>query len=224
MSIINEKIYNFDYYVKKLPLYLRNSDGFIEHFRIWFDLLTSVVENSDQILNLINIFDEEYLTRINELDESVEKNKSDFLDKLGAIFNVKRNFSVTYISEGSPVIKQLSLDNKEFLLLIRAQIIKNYSDGSYIQMRKFYDSAKLKIYFYSNSPASVQVYLLNIPGSADFDYSNNVLDMFYAGLLCIESMGITYAYSQQNYDDILVWADEDELLGYNEWDDGEWAI
>ena len=226
MSVINEKIYNFDYYVKKLPLYLRNSDGFVEHFRIWFDVLTSVVENSDQILDLINVFDSNYLTKINELDESKDKNQSDILDKLGSIFNIKRNFSVTYIPEGqnNPITKQLSLNNKDFLLLIKAQIIKNYSDGSYIQMRKFYGDAKLKIYFYSDNPASVNVYLLNTPGSEDFDYSNDVLDMFYAGLLTIESMGITYAYSQQSYNDILVWANEDESLGNNEWDSGEWVI
>ena len=226
MSVINEKIYNFDYYVKKLPLYLRNSDGFVEHFRIWFDVLTSVVENSDQILDLINVFDSNYLTKINELDKSEDKNQSDILDKLGSIFNIKRNFSVTYIPEGqsNPITKQLSLNNKDFLLLIKAQIIKNYSDGSYIQMRKFYDDAKLKIYFYSDNPASVNVYLLNTPGSEDFNYSNDVLDMFYAGLLTIESMGITYVYSQQSYNDILVWANEDESLGNNEWDSGEWAI
>ena len=91
-------------------------------------------------------------------------------------------------------------------------------------MRKFYDDAKLKIYFYSDNPTSVNVYLLNTPGSEDFNYSNDVLDMFYAGLLTIESMGITYTYSQQNYNDILVWANEDGSLGNNGWDSGEWSI
>ena len=68
MSIISNKLQSFGYYVNKLPLYLQNSYGFIEHFRIWYETLTSgVVYTADEILNLLNIFDKNYLKYIDSL-------------------------------------------------------------------------------------------------------------------------------------------------------------
>ena len=37
--VLIDKLSTFKYYEEKLPLYLQNSYGFKEHFRIWFDLL-----------------------------------------------------------------------------------------------------------------------------------------------------------------------------------------
>ena len=56
MSILIDKLKDFDYYVKKCPLYLQNSDGFIEHFRIWYDFLNTQEKAGEEVLNLINIF------------------------------------------------------------------------------------------------------------------------------------------------------------------------
>mgnify|MGYP003288801105 CR=1 FL=1 len=60
VSILPEQIREFEYYKNKLPLFLQNSYGFIEHFRIWYDLLTSdehtgLADNCDIILYLLNI-------------------------------------------------------------------------------------------------------------------------------------------------------------------------
>src|SRR5574344_3152197 len=85
-SILNDKLKSFDYYKSKIPLYLQNSDGFIEHFKIWYDFLVNEVESSDIFLNLLLLFDPDYLTYLSNNVEDYSNNESDILDKLGAIF------------------------------------------------------------------------------------------------------------------------------------------
>ena len=38
-NLIPQQLMTFEYYANKLPLYLRNSKSFMEHFRIWYDVL-----------------------------------------------------------------------------------------------------------------------------------------------------------------------------------------
>lgn len=79
VSVLNDKLRPFSYYEQKLPLYLRNSFGFVEHFRIWYQLLvgeelfasnaqvvsdslrvsggSSIIKTIDKLFELLNIFD-----------------------------------------------------------------------------------------------------------------------------------------------------------------------
>lgn len=66
MSIINEQLQSWQYYLQKVPMWLRKSERFCEHFKIWYDLLINVVNTSDNMLELLNIFDENYLENIDE--------------------------------------------------------------------------------------------------------------------------------------------------------------
>ena len=224
--IIPDILKTFDYYKSKLPLYLQNDTAFLQHFKIWFDFLvgessnTGVAGTENTLLDLINIFDDNYLELINSLKENPadENETSNILDKLGNIFNIKRNFSVSY---GDPVQSHnISLNDSDFIIFIKAQIIKNYSDGSYKQMREFYDKSNIFIYFKSedDSHASVEVYLLDSPLT---NYSDDIKYLFYAGLLTIESMGITYRYSETDYREILVWSEsgEDTELGWGDYNE-----
>ena len=227
MSILPEELSTFQYYVDKLPMYLKDSESFIEHFKIWFDVLmgnteddiTGLVPSSDKLLSLIDVFNDDYLNIIN----SLEGTGSDILDKLGSIFNVRRSFSVTHDVEGTLTNFPISLDNQDFLTLIRAQIIKNYSNGTYQQMREFYDKSKLYVYFQSTHSAEVYCYLLNITGLTDYTPSENIQHLFLAGLLTIESMGIQYNYSIQDYFKMLIW-DKEIDESYTGWNYGEWVI
>lgn len=78
-SVLNDKLRPFSYYEQKLPLYLRNSFGFVEHFRIWYQLLvgeelfasnaqvvrdslrvsegSSITGTINRLFELLNIFD-----------------------------------------------------------------------------------------------------------------------------------------------------------------------
>lgn len=226
MSILIDKLKSFDYYKQKLPLYLQNSYGFIEHFRIWYDLLvgqsnvTGVVGVSDTILDLIGIFDADYIEKLNVYEGSESGTKSDLLDKLGNLFGVKRGVRVTYYNSSNTLVSEnITLDNKDFLLLIKAQVIKNYCNGSYLQIKEYYENSGLFIVTKNTtSPATVDIYLNDIPDSK-YTYSENVRKLFLSGLLNIKSMGIRYLYSIQSLFDILIW--DNETKG---WDEGAWAI
>ena len=61
-----EKLKNFDYYLKKIPLYLQSDENFVSHFRIWYDFLVGkenetnngLIGSGDTLLDLFNIYDE----------------------------------------------------------------------------------------------------------------------------------------------------------------------
>ena len=213
MSILPKELTTFEYYKNKLPMYLRSCDAFVEHFRIWYDILVGdkpnngIINTSELLLSYMNIFNPNYLKGVYQ--------EFDLLDKLGSIFNVRRKFSVIILNEQSqPQEYPISLNNDDFLLLIKAQIIKNYSNGSYEQMRKLYDEANLQIYFKCDSSGSVKCLLIK-----DSSYSKNVEYMFKAGLLTIQSMGINYVNELIDYVNLLIW--DSNSTG---WDEGVWAV
>lgn len=245
-SILPQELQSFDYYVNKLPLYLQNSYGFMEHFRLWYDILVGnsktdpdsfngILPTADMLLYLLNIFDDStepniaYLNHLKRLDgtilpddqDSEFGSKSDFLDKLAALYGLKRQFSIDYTifvdGELQEISKQLSLSNLELLILIKMQIIKNYCEGTYEQIVKYYESIGLYMLpLNSINAATCDIYFQKIDGTI-YANSINIEDMFYAGLLRIESMGINYRQTILDLTDIFIWDSSN-------WDEKEWAI
>ena len=224
--MIDKELLNFQYYYNKLPLYLKNSYGFEEHFKIWFDLLTSMDSTEDNIMRFFDVFNKDYLNYIDEL----EGEGSDILDKIGKIFNIKRNLSVSYLDGAEEVTKFVSLNNKDFLTFIRATIIKNYCDGSFKQINDFYINANLPIiYNGTNNPATVDVVMLK---TQDEDaVSEDIQTLFKAGLLNIKSMGIIYSnYTIVDFDSLAIWDlvqktyVNDYANNNKGWDGGQWGI
>lgn len=223
-SIIPNTLKEFDYYKQKLPLYLQNSEGFQEHFRIWYDFLVQdVVKNADILLNLLLIFDKDYLSYLQSIDEemSPDSDYCDILDKLGSIFGVTRHFKISYEVAGEAITEQIELDNQDFLILIKAQIIRNYCEGTREQMEAYYKSVGLQIYIQTNTTATAtaNLYLAQGIGNTEYDYSENVQKMFLAGMLRIESVGIKYQEAYVDLSRILFWDNENSL-----WDTGGWII
>ena len=238
-SILPDKFKTFEYYKNKLPLFLQNSYGFIEHFRLWYDFMIvnrkpteslsdrGVINTCDLILYLLDIFDEDFINVINSLDgASTNDNgvydKSDILDKLGALMGVKRSFSVTYLTdEGEQVTEDITLDNNDFLILIKGQIIKNYCEGTYEQIRSYYENAGLAIYVTTGAiPATSNLYLAK---GDELGYSDNIVKMFKAGLLLIRSMGIQYNFYTAIVDGFLIWGEEGTVASNQLWDIGVWV-
>lgn len=224
-SVLHSKLKSFDYYVNKLPMFLQQSEGFIEHYRIWYDLLvgeintnnTGVVGVGDTLFNLLNIFDQKiddagnitnhYLTYLNSLPNSDEGYAADILDKIGSLFGVKRSFEVQYDNVEGTQKKYIYLDNHDFLILIKAQIVKNYCEGTYEQIKSYYESVGLYVYVTTSSePATSNIYLAYFTGDNEYKPSENVQAMFFAGLLTIESMGIVYRRAFVNLDELLLWS------------------
>lgn len=245
-SIIPEKVKDFQYYLDKIPIYLKNSYGFVEHFKIWHELLVGSVENpggittnSEILLNLLNIFDEDYLEYIGNLEDSGSTEEDiggthcDILDKIGSIFGVTRYFKISYIKQGVPHInEQIILNNKDFLILIKSRIIKNYCDGTLKQINELYKSIGLPLFVLNSTiPATAELYLAKRSESKDYDYSENIEKLFLAGELEIESMGVNYLRSSLNLDRLLFWSEEEQTEIQNGWGDedtayegGEWVL
>lgn len=214
--IIN-KLKSWDYYKEKIPLYIQNSYGIVEHFKILFDLLVQMDLTEDDVLYGFNILDDGYLAFINNLDDSDTKDSSDILNKIGLLYGVTRTFDVNYIENNEAKTVSLHLTNSEFLKLIKARIIQNNYDGSYIQSREFYDKMNLPVYlFQSANSAEVYVYL-----DTSIPLTENEEKMFLANLFTIKSMGITYITSITEVVSLLIW---DSTSEFRYWDKGRWSL
>ena len=75
-----------------------------------------------------------------------------------------------------------------------SQIIKNHYNGTYIQYKSLYELANIPVIIYTDTNHSATVNcFLNYDGSVEI--TDNIKYIFQAGLLSIESLGITYIYS-----------------------------
>jgi len=252
-NLLPDKLLSFDYYKSKLPLYLQNSYGFVEHFRIWSELLSSrsiycseETFSSNNLLcadgssvtyvitvlfSILNIFDlncqishlsayeanEHYLQLLNGLEDSDSGSASDVLDKIGSLFGLQRKFSL--VVSGSTI--EFDLDNRDFLLLIKCTIVKNYFDGSYSQVMKYYNAVGLPVFVLTNDlSARCDMYLIVVDDSI-YSLSEDVKNMFLAGILTIESVGIQYSYSILGVDSLAIF---DSINAANCWDSGVFVI
>ena len=225
-------IREFRYYERKLPLYLRNDDCFVEHFRLWYELMMGegddnmgiaisefkgVSPTSDLLLYLLNIYDKDFLSIISQLKDYDDT--CDLLDMIGNLFGLRRTFSLEYYETATSTTKTaatVSLTDKEFLILIKAQIIRNYCDGTYEQVMQYYADAGLQILPVYNSTydASVDAYL-----SKGKDVTPNIDKLFKGGYLTIEHLGIRYTYTITEIVNCLVWADANGQGGNLFWAD-----
>lgn len=228
--LIPKTIREFRYYELKLPLYLRNDDCFIEHFRLWYELLMGrgdddvaieefcgILPSSDLLLHLFNIYDEDFLNTVAQLKDY--NDDSNLLDMIGNLFGLRRTFSFDYFASATETTKistTVSLNDKEFLTLIKAQIIRNYCDGTYEQVMQYYDDAGLQIVPVYNDvyDASVDAYLNDTE-----DVTENIDKLFRGGYLTIEHLGVRYTYTIAALLNVLIWANADGNGGNEFWAD-----
>lgn len=230
-SLIPEILRDFDYYKRKLPLYLRSSKTFQEHFRIWYEVLVGntghegVVGNAEILLNMLNIFASDYFDFLSTVEgSSKDDTTSDILDKIGNLFDISRYLTVTYTIPSTTTVvenESLVLTNEELLILIKARIIQNYCDGSLKQINDYYELMGLPIVVrtVSEAPATAEMYFIVFDDHA----LTNTEKIFLAGLLKIESMGVNYRFTTYNNDTVLVW-DRYDASKNNGWDGGQWTI
>lgn len=224
----------FRYYEQKLPLYLRNDDCFIEHFKLWYELLmgegddeTSVAikefkgvsPTSDLLLYLLNIYDDDFLNVITALNGYDNTGETDILNKIGNLFGLKREFSFEYYESSTssvPTSTVVKLNDEEFLLLIKAQIIRNYCNGTYEQAMTYYMDANLQILpvYNIDDYAVVDAYL-----NENESLTDNISKLFKGGFLTIEHLGVRYTYTITNVINLLAWVDANGNNGNSVWAD-----
>ena len=209
---MEEKLLSFDYYLSKVPMYLKQNDTFTQHFKIWYDMLISSNESFDTILNLLDIFSDDYNIKYLSGDNPVASN---LLEKLANLFNIGHDFSVTYKVNNVDTTFELNLTDEELLILLKAQIIKNNFNGTYDDIKQFYNKLGWTIIYQVNVSASA---ILIFVGKSGSSLSENLQKCWNAGLLSVNSLGIDYAYNIiNNYDTIAFW-------GISKWDEGEWSV
>lgn len=175
--ILAPALQDFSYFQHKLPLYLQKSYGYIEHFRLWFNILIDLVNNADDIYDALDIFREDYPAG----DATEPDNK--ILDMIGRLYGVTR-----YVNIGST--QGIRLTNAQFLLYLRALAAKNFCDGSAQSLQENYERCGLNIKMINRTPAKCTLVLDN----TNEQYDTTIQGMFTSGLLTFASLGITYAY------------------------------
>lgn len=238
MRLLPNELKTFKYYLNKLPLYLQNSEGFQEHFRIWYDMLagesihTGASGVCDSILQLLNIFDDDYLDYVAGFENSGAigspgryssyGSRCDMLDKIGDLFNIKRTFTLTYTDVESVTHNNvnISLNNQEFLSYIKFQIIKSACEGTREQILNYYKEAGLTIYLVNQSTSGVTyIYLRD-----DDNVTSNLKILFLAGELLVKPMGVRYDFAPVDFQTLLIFDRYEEGVPTNGWDIGRWAI
>ena len=210
--MLSDKLKSFEYYQQKMPLYMRNSYGILEHFEILWNLLYHLDITEDNILKAFDILNPDYInTVVYTYDDSSEQDKFDFLDRLAEIYGMHRDFDVSYTYNNEEVKKSLHLTNSELLKLIKARIIQNNFDGTYKQLREYYDSMGFPIaILQGNLPATAFVYISPVDLEGNPIYiTENEKDMILANLFTIKSMGITYQTQIVDIKALAIWDSKD---------------
>lgn len=213
--MIKDKLKVWEYYKHKIPIYLQNSYGFVEHFKMLFDLLLQLDSTEDNLMKAFDVLNKNYLDYINSLPGETGSD-SDILEKIAELFGVSRNFDVEYTENSTKKSASLTLNNSELIKLIKARIIQNNFNGTYEESRNFYNNINLPVYlFQSGNNNEVYVLLDN-----SIKLTDNEQKMFLANLFTIESMGIVYHTSITDIAHIFCW-DMNNQNTY--WDVGKWA-
>lgn len=145
------------------------------------------------------------------LSETLNPSNNAILDWIGNLVGVKRQFRIgdTYIYLG----------NKEFIRLIKAQILQNNYAGTREQINELYSNLGLTIRQY-NSVNSGEVYLYwdkadfrNSDGTYKDGFSANDKILFEHGFYTIKSMGLSYHTEVVNFKNLGIWDSEEKLWG-----------
>lgn len=216
--MLTDKLKNWEYYYQKLPLYMRNSYGIQDHFKIVFDVLTLVDNVEDEICKLYDIFADDYETIIAKYDTT--NYNFQFLDMLASLYGINRYMNIKYDKNNKEIRKKLKLTNTELLLFIKCKIIQHQYDGTFSQAKEYYKKIGLPIYlFTSSNSGQVLLYL-----STNANITQNIKDLFYANELTLQSMGIVYQLNEMDLSKIGIWSIKDSSsTDNNTWNKAYWA-
>ncbi len=212
--MLKQKLLDYDYYYNKLPLYLKNSHGYWEHFEIWVKLLNVFDSFEDELLELFDVFNDNYMSDVVSKYSSSTAYDFEFLDILGSLYGLQRTFNITYENvQKETVTEAFHLNNEDFLLYIKSYIIKANYKGTYEEAREYYEKIGLIVYLLNtNSSGYCVVY-----GDTEF-MSEDVKRLFLAGAFNLESMGIVYTILEAQLEHLGYWGSTgEELTTHNQW-------
>lgn len=203
---LEEKRFTWDYYYNNYPLEFQNDENIIEHFVIFFKILTQQTQSWSDIIKGFELFESNYEEYLNSMDKgAVGITSSDLLEKIGTYYGVNKDLTVSYEEAGVQVTKALHLNRNELLKLILVKVINASYNGTMEETENLYKRINLPIYEVCYTSGGV-----SIPGTAymyfnTHDMSENLIDLFKAGELTLKSAGIIYTFQTVNVGVDLVW-------------------
>ena len=211
--MIREDLLQFKYYLDRLSMFMRESYGIQEHVEIFYQQLKRVNKEFDYLFDQLDIFN----VQNKELPPDYISN---LIDKIGAIFGCYRKFTIYLDGQ----YEELELDDKDFIIYIECQIVKQNFKGTREELSKIYKTYEegevtkgslldlIMVYVLyqvpTGNPPILNSIQCNIYWSNYSQYSENLLKLFLGGYLTIESMGILYNRLNQNINDLMIYADK----------------
>lgn len=187
--MLKEKLLTWKYYQDKIPLYLQNSFGYSEHFKILFDLLSVYDSEGDKLLKAVNI------TNTGELGTF---NCSEILDNFAILYGLNRQMMINN--------ELLTFTDEELLKLILVKIIQINFDGTRKTFLDFYNT-----YFENELKFYLDKYLpnrINVIGT--FEVDSNLDKVYkYTDLLFVNLIGVRfYRYELPDLDSLAKFDDD----------------
>lgn len=236
--LLRTELQQYDFYRKSLSIFMKHTLNIQIRCDMWTAILRNVLSCADSIFDLLNIFYYEdaknnYLYNNGYNLYGTNKN---FLDEIAAIYGISRQVVLTenykYDGKGNIIINknpatvQITLTNRELLILIEATIRKYNFNGTRQGIREIYQGTSLfnwNNYQSDSYSEEIKNYIKNIKNTSFLtslniiyadNYENpasctiiigalnnitaNIMNLFTNGLLTIESVGIKYTYSDSN--------------------------
>lgn len=210
--LLDENLLTFDYYKNLTPMYLQQSYGFLDMFKIYYDLGFAENEETTDNLSIIEFIEKLF----NSLDVYSKNVNKDVLYKLCNFFGISKNVRIQFYDYTAEewVTKNLSLTDDELLLYLKCKIIQNRYDGTAKMANDLYDRVGLPIFMVTrtNNEAYCQVWLLMYD---DTQFSQNIQELFLSGLLTLKSVGVRYSHRIQVATNIALFDSTDTNRGFD---------
>ena len=170
--MLKEKLLQWKYYQDKIPLYLQNSYGYSEHFKILFDILNVYDAEGDKLLQAINI------TNTGELGTF---NCSEILDNFAILYGLNRQMMINN--------ELLTFTDEELLQLILVKIIQINFDGTRKTFLDFYNRYFTnELHFYTDKYLPYQINVIS-----NFTENSNLDKVYkYSDLLFLNLIGVRF--------------------------------
>lgn len=207
--MIRQDLVELQYYLNRLSKFMQESYGINEQVETYFSLLDQVNSYYDQFFDQLDFMN---------INSSINP-EGEMLDHIGAIFGCRRSFTIPIYSADDPYeiedYEHVDLNNDEYLIFIKTQVIKQNFDGTRGTLQKIYatyidDEITSEhlidlIFLYIMDPENPLH--CHIYWDID-DPSENLKILFENGYLTIESLGIVYTRSAQNVHDISYYTEK----------------
>ena len=220
--MINKKFLNKNYYLNAMSKFLLNSYGTEARFDMYYNILKNIDDISDDIFKRLDIFNvgnwDDNLNYFTRNDVDPYGTDDAWLDLIASIYNINRIMKISYpdsldsdsdSDDQELITETITLDNYELFMYIKVMISKLNFIGTNETILNLYgqgvpDSNALDIKYFGilylwsigdYNSLTCNVIFNNSELIDNFKNHNghqNIVKLFLADYLLIESLGITY--------------------------------